>query len=341
MAARSRPTRSPRRRPAPKRRVARTSAPVVEQLRAIERGGGDGELRLAGGKHLHVSSLDKPYFEQAGVTKGGLMRYYATVAGLLLPIIKDRPLILKRYPDGVPGPSFFQQNAGAHVPPGVRTAIVATEDGTAERFIGGDLITLLYTVQLGAIAVHTWQARIQTPSAADTATIDLDPGDDVPFRDVVRVAKVIGTELDRLGLSAAIKTSGSSGLHIALPLPAKTPFELSAELASRVAARVVAAIPDLATTERSVRARPTGTVYVDAQQNAQGKSVVAAYSVRERPEATVSTPIEWRELTLSLRLESFTIATVTKRVRTKGDPWTAALKRRNTRQALDRALRDA
>ena len=339
MAARSRSADS-RRRPAPSRRGARTSSTAVEQLREIERHGGDGELRLPRGKRLHVSSLDKSYFEHLGVTKGGLMRYYATIADVLLPIIKDKPLVLKRYPEGVPGPSFFQQNAGAHVPPGVRTAIVATEDGTAERFIGGDLITLLYTVQLGAIAVHTWQARIRTPSAADTATIDLDPGDDVPFRDVVRVGKVIGTELDRLGLRAAIKTSGSSGLHIALPLPSKTPFDVSAELASRVAAKVVAQIPDLATIERSVRARPRGTVYVDAQQNAQGKSVVAAYSVRERPEATVSAPIEWRELTLSLRLESFTIATVPNRIRTKGDPWTAALKRRNTRQALDRALRD-
>jgi bifunctional non-homologous end joining protein LigD len=339
MAARSRSADS-RRRPAPSRRGARTSSAAVEQLREIERHGGDGELRLPRGKRLHVSSLDKSYFEHLGITKGGLMRYYATIADVLLPIIKERPLVLKRYPEGVPGPSFFQQNAGAHVPPGVRTAIVATEDGTAERFIGGDLITLLYAVQLGAIAVHTWQARIRTPSAADTATIDLDPGDDVPFRDVVRVGKVIGTELDRLGLRAAIKTSGSSGLHIALPLPSKTPFDVSAELASRVAAKVVAQIPDLATIERSVRARPRGTVYVDAQQNAQGKSVVAAYSVRERPEATVSAPIEWRELTLSLRLESFTIATVPNRIRTKGDPWTAALKRQNTRQALDRALRD-
>jgi bifunctional non-homologous end joining protein LigD len=329
-----------KKRPAPTSR-RRGGAAIAEQLRDIERDGGDGELDFGGRKRLHVSSLDKPYFAAAGVSKGGLMRYYATIAGVLLPIIKDRPLILKRYPEGVPGPSFFQQNAGAHVSAGVRTAMLSTEDGSAERFIGGDLITLLYTVQLGAIAVHTWQARIRTPSTADTATIDLDPADDVPFRDVVRVAKVIGSELDRLGLGAAIKTSGSSGIHIALPLPARTGFDKGAELASLVASRVVDTIPELATLERSVRARPRGTVYVDAQQNAQGKSVVAAYSVRERPEATVSAPIEWRELTPSLRLESFTIKTMPNRIRTKGDPWTAALKRRNTRQALERALRDA
>ncbi|MFI5229547.1 MAG: DNA polymerase domain-containing protein [Gemmatimonadales bacterium] len=322
-------------------RRSRGAVSVVDQLRDIERDGGDGELDFGGRKRLRVSSLNKQYFATAGVSKGGLMAYYAAVANILLPIIKDRPLILKRYPEGVPGPSFFQQNAGSHVPPGVRTAIVSTADGAAKRFIGGDLITLLYTVQLGAIGVHTWQARIRTPSSADTATIDLDPADGLPFRDVVRVAKVIGTELDRLALHAAIKTSGSSGIHIALPLPARTGFDTGAELASLIAARVVDTIPELATLERSVRARPAGTVYVDAQQNSQGKSVVAAYSVRERPKATVSAPIEWRELTPSLRLESFSIETMPNRIRTKGDPWTAALRRHNSRQALERALRDA
>jgi bifunctional non-homologous end joining protein LigD len=317
--------------------AARTDA-IVRQLRAIEKRGGDGEVELARGKRLHVSSLDKVYFPKPGYTKGDVMRYYATVAPVLLPVIKDRPLILKRYPEGIGGFSFFQQNAGDHLPAGVRTAEVGTGRGRAERLVGGDLATLLYTVQIGTIAVHPWQSRTRSHQYADTTTIDLDPGDDVKFSDVVMLAKLIKVELDKLALKAAIKTSGSSGLHIVLPLPPKTAYEDAAALAELIAAQVEDAHPDRATTERSIKARPRGTIYVDAQQNAEGKSVVAAYSVRERPQATVSAPLDWRELRSTLRLEAFTIKTMPERLRKVGDLWGAAMGRRNTRRAIERAL---
>jgi bifunctional non-homologous end joining protein LigD len=204
--------------------------------------------------------------------------------------------------------------------------------------IGGDLLTLLYTVQIGTIAVHTWQARIKTRQYADTTTIDLDPGEDVPFRQVITVAKYVKTELDKLSLVAALKTSGSRGLHIVLSLPPRTVFEEAALVAERVAERVVEAHPDRATVERSIKARPPHTTYVDAQQNAEGKSVVAAYSLRERRGATVSAPLEWNELRATLRLEQFTIETMPARIRKVGDLWGAALKHRNTRRAIDRVL---
>jgi bifunctional non-homologous end joining protein LigD len=334
-----------------KRKVARSrttpgmrgvAGAIVRQLDAIRADGGDGTLDFGGGRTLHVSSLDKPYFPADGITKGDVMRYYATVAPMLLPVINDRPLILKRYPDGIGGPSFFQQNAGAHVPDAVRVERVATAGGNrAERIIGGDLLTLLYTVQIGTIAVHTWQARLHSPVIADSTTIDLDPGDDVPFREVVRLARYIKAELDRRSLLGAIKTSGSSGLHIVLPLPPKTAFEEAARVAELIAERVVEEHPDRATIERSIKARPADTIYVDAQQNAQGKSVVAAYSVRERAKATVSAPLAWTELRSSLRLESFTVATMPARLRKVGDLWGAAMKRRNTQRAIDRVLDDA
>ncbi len=317
--------------------ATRTDA-VVRQLRAIEKKGGDGDVELARGKQLHVSSLDKVYFPKAGYTKGDVMRYYATVAPALLPIIKDRPLVLKRYPEGIGGFSFFQQNAGEHLPAGVRTATVGTGRGRAERLVGGDLATLLYTVQIGTIAVHPWQSRTRTHQYADTTTIDLDPGDDVKFSAVVTLAKLIKAELDKLALKAAIKTSGSSGLHIVLPLPPKTAYEDAAALAELIAARVEEEHPDRATTERSIKARPAGTIYVDAQQNAEGKSVVAAYSVRERPMGTVSAPLDWRELRATLRLEAFTMETMPGRLRKVGDLWGAAMARRNTRRAIERAL---
>lgn len=317
----------------------RAAHAVIKQLSLIENDGGEGELDLGGGKTLHVSSLDKTFFPKAGITKGDVMRYYAGVSPALLPIIKDRPLILKRYPDGVEGPFFFQQNASASTPRGVRTAAITSATGDrAERLVGGDLLTLLYTVQIGTIAVHTWQARVKTRRYADTTTIDLDPGDDVPFRDVVTLAKQIKVELDKLHLHAAIKTSGSSGLHIALPLPPKTVFEEAALVAEDIAERVVEAHPDRATVERSIKARPPHTTYVDAQQNAEGKSVVAAYSLRERPRATVSAPLDWRELRGTLKLEAFTIETVPERIRKVGDLWSAAMKHRNTRRAIDQML---
>jgi bifunctional non-homologous end joining protein LigD len=315
---------------------------ILRQLDDIENDGGSGTLDFGRGRTLHVSSLDKPYFPDDGITKGDVMRYYAGVSPMLLPVIADRPLILKRYPDGIDGPSFFQQNAGAHVPDGVRVARLATAGGErAERIIGGDLLTLLYTVQIGTIAVHTWQARLQSPATADSTTIDLDPGDDVPFRDVVTLAKHIKSELDRMVLRGAIKTSGSSGLHIVVPLPPKTAFEDAARVAERIAERVVEEHPDLATIERSIKSRPAGTIYVDAQQNAQGKSVVAAYSVRERTGATVSAPLDWKELRRSLRIESFTVDTMPARLRKVGDLWGVAMKRRNTKRAIDRVLDDA
>lgn len=313
---------------------------IIGQLDEIERSGGDGTLEFGRAKSLRVTSLGKPYFPGAGITKGDLMRYYAAVSPMLLPIIKDRPLVLKRYPDGVGGSSFFQQSAGSHVPDGVRTAKVQMAGGQgAERIIGGDLLTLLYTVQIGTIAVHSWQTRVQNTGYADTATIDLDPGDDVAFSDVIALAKQIKVELDKAGLVGAIKTSGSSGLHVVLPLPPKTAFEDAARLAMVIAERITDAHPEHATLERSIKARPSGTIYVDAQQNAEGKSVVAAYSVRARSKATISAPLEWRELRSGLRIEAFTIETMPARLRAVGDLWGAAMKRRNTQRTIERVLR--
>jgi bifunctional non-homologous end joining protein LigD len=283
--------------------MARTPTSVVEQLEEIEANGGDGEVSL-GAKRLRVSSLGKVYFPKSKITKGDVMRYYAAMSPVLLPLIKDRPLVLKRYPDGIDGPSFFQQNAGAKIPDVVRTATVTAADGSrAKRIIGGDLATLLYMVQIGTIAVHSWQSRTRTHQFADSTTIDLDPADDVPFSEVVALAKKIRVQLDRMGLVAAIKTSGSSGLHIVLPLPPKTAFSRAALIAERIAERVVEADSKRATIERSMKSRPKGSIYVDALQNAEGKSVVAAYSVREREKATVSAPLEWRELRGTLRID--------------------------------------
>jgi len=323
-------------------RAASRALDVPAQIDHIIRAGGDGTLIFGGRASLDVSSLDKLFFPKSGITKGDVMRYYARVAPPILPSLKDRPLILKRHPNGIAGPSFFQQNAGAHVPAAVRVADVETENGErATRLIGGDLLTLLYTVQLGTIAVHPWQSRLPTIEYADYSTIDLDPGEGVAFSRIVELAKYIEEDLIALRLHAALKTSGSRGLHIVLPLPARTSYARSASLAGAIAAHVVAEHPKLATLERRIDRRPKGTIYVDAQQNARGKSVASAYSVREREGAPVSAPLRWSELTPALRISDFTIATMPLRIEQIGDVWGEAMKRRNASRDISRILGEA
>ena len=331
-------TKTATKRGAPKK--AAGSRDVEGQLEKLEREGQDSAVTFSRGKSLHVSSLGKVFFEDSGTTKGDVMRYYAFVAPMLLPLLDGRPLILKRYPNGISGSSFFQQNAGT-TPDGVRVAEVETEDGTrATRIIGGDLLTLLYTVQLGTIAVHPWQSRLPTIEYPDYSTIDLDPGKGVPFENVMELARHIRDELESLELTAALKTSGSRGLHIVVPLPARTTYARSAAVAEKIAAIVTAKYPRLATLERSLQRRPSGTIYVDAQQNARGKSVASAYSVRERTGAPVSAPLRWDELERNLQIQDFTIATMRRRIDDVGDLWGEVLKRRNPKRTIDRVVEE-
>ncbi len=314
-------------------------ADVEAQLRAIERDGGEGELSFGHGETLHVSSLGKEFFPDAGVTKGGLMRYYTRVAPMLLPEIEDRALVLQRHPDGVGGPMFFQQSAGEHVPDVVRVETLDTVDlGEKPRIVGGDLPTLLYTVQLGAIEVHPWLSRVDHVTTPDWCLIDLDPGDGVPFSQVAALAREVARIAEACGLTVALKTSGASGIHIVLPLPPRTSYDTSAALALRLAESVVAADPAHATLERGIKARPKGSIYVDALQNARGKSMAAPYSVRAKPAATVSAPLRERELTSRLRIETFTVKTMPARLARTGDLWGDAIATRPSARVLARAM---
>jgi bifunctional non-homologous end joining protein LigD len=311
---------------------------VSSQLLDIERGGGNGAVDFGRGVVLNVTHLGKVYFKKDGVSKGALMRYYADIWPVLKPHIVDRPLILKRHPDGVGGPVFYQQNAGDAVPAGVRVEVVGTGAGAARRLVGGDLQTLLYTVQLGAIEVHPWLSRIATPDMPDRCLIDLDPGDDVPFSGVVRLAKELLKLANDLDLPVALKMSGASGIHLVIPLPPKTSYDTSAELAMGLARLVSLQHPDRATIARSLAARPVGTIYVDAMQNARGKSMASAYSVRAKEGATVSTPIAAAELTARLRTSAFTMRAVQARIERDGDSWGAAVKTRASPGAIRAAI---
>ena len=284
---------------------------LVDQLTDIEHSGGDGVLGLPGGVEVAVTSLDKVFFPKHGWTKGDLLRYYVRVAPLLLPRMADRPLVLERFPDGVEGKSFFQQNAPAEPPEGVRVETIEGADGRPQlRFVGGDLATLVHVVQLGTVSIDPWNARVGSLDRVDFSILDLDPGEGVEFRRAVEVARLVRRELDRRGLDAELKTSGKSGLHVHVPLDGGASEEEALELAREMAEAVAAAAPRLATVERAVKARPAGTVYVDYLQNIVAKPVACAYAVRATPDATVSTPIDWGELTDDLDPTAFTIETV-------------------------------
>jgi bifunctional non-homologous end joining protein LigD len=308
---------------------------LMEQLSAIEDAGGDGTLDFRGGKTLKISNLDKVFFPKEKYTKGDVMRYYTRIADFILPTIQDRPLVLKRFPNGINGESFYQQNAPETTPPEVRVEVIETDGGEKQRrIVGGDLLTLLYTIQLGAISVDPWHSHVQSLQYADYTIIDLDPGPRASFARVVQIARWSKEVIDGFGLHAAIKTSGSTGLHIYLPLPPKTPNEAATLVAQMIATKVAAAHPKEATIERKVKARGAATVYVDYLQNIRGKTVAGPYCVRAKPGATVSTPLKWTELTDDLDPRDFHLGNAAERFEKIGDIWNEAMRKKNSLREL-------
>jgi len=332
---------SPRRsRAAPQVRSEAASAPrarnrdpfastreVVEQLRVLEDARKDGTIALPGGGRLGVTNLAKVFWPEQKLTKGDLLRYYATVAPFILPAVEDRPLVMKRFPNGVTGLAFYQQRQRLEQPPpGVRIEELPGEiepisDGDARRFIGGSLITLLYMTQIAAISQDPWFSRVQSPGDADYVAIDLDPDDDAPFSRVLDVARWVRDELASLKVPSVPKTSGSSGLHVYIPLPPGTSYESGMLFCQIVATMVAARHPKVATVERKVRARARGTVYVDYLQNILGKTLATAYSARASAFAGVSTPLTWKEVDAGVDPRDFTIVTAPARFAEVGDLW--------------------
>ncbi|HZE08057.1 MAG TPA: DNA ligase D [Gemmatimonadaceae bacterium] len=316
-------------------RVSADTGPLIEQLDEIEEKGGEGTLDFSPGKTLKVSNLDKVFFPKEKFTKGDVMRFYARIARFILPTVQDRPLVLKRFPNGIDGESFYQQKASDTTPPEVRVETIETDGGDKQpRIIGGNLLTLLYTIQLGAISVDPWHSRVGSLEYADYTIVDLDPGPRANFARVIQVARWAREVLDSFGLNAAIKTSGATGLHICLPLPPKTPNEAATLVAQMVATKVADAHPKEATIERFVKARGAATVYVDYLQNIQGKTVAGAYCVRAKPGATVSAPLRWTELTDDLDPRDFHLGNAADRFERVGDIWSEAMKKKNSLRAL-------
>jgi bifunctional non-homologous end joining protein LigD len=288
---------------------------------------------------LDFGNLGKKFWPALGLTKGDLLRYYVEVSPYLLPVIRDRPLVMKRHPDGVDGPAFYQHRAPDEgAPAGVRI-VSLPDDDVPSRFVGGELATLLHMAQLAAISMDPWFSRVQSPRDIDFAVIDLDPMDAAPFARVRDVARWVRDALDELGIEGHLKTSGASGLHIYLPMRPGTPFEAGMLFCQIVASIVAGRHPEAATVERVVKKRDPSTVYVDYLQNVDGKTLACAYSARASDYAGASTPLAWEELTDRLDPRDFTIRTLPGRLRQVGDLWAPLGRSKgiDLEAALDRA----
>lgn len=304
------------------------NAAIVEQLHEIEASKKDGVLQLEGGETLRVTNLAKVFWPKQKITKGDLLRYYAEVAPFILPAVEDRPMVMRRFPNGIAGPAFYQQRHKDNPPPGVRVETlpksiepITPDEGAMDRVIGGDLVTLLYMTQIAAISQDPWFSRMGSLEYADFAAIDLDPGEGTTFRHVLDTARAVKEELDRFGIPGVPKTSGSSGLHIYVPLPPKTSYETGQVLCQIVATIVATKHPKFATVERFVKKRPRGTVYVDYLQNILGKTIATAYSARASEFAGVSTPLTWDEVDEGVDHRDFNLLTFRERFKATGDLW--------------------
>lgn len=276
-----------------------------------------------------ITNPDKIFWPDEGYTKKDLIDYYNVVSPWLLPYLKDRPVVMTRFPDGITGKSFFQKDAPAFAPDWLRRENVWSEDSQRDLnyFVCDNAESLSYIANMGTIPLHIWASRVGSLEQPDWCILDLDPKN-APFNDVVKLAKITKSLCDDIGLPAFIKTTGSSGLHVMIPLGKQCTHEQSKLLGELLARAVVKEAPDIATVERMPNKR-AGKVYVDFLQNGHGKLLAAPYSVRPLPGATVSAPLSWKEVNSKLDLRAFTIRTMPTRLsKIATDPLVDVLKLR-------------
>ena len=293
---------------------------LLEQIDGMEQGAGGGVLQLPGGERLEVTNLRKVFWPGQRLTKGDLFRHYVRVAPYILPVLADRPLVMKRYPNGIAARPFYQHRAPGTPPAGVRVAHATSDTETRPHLIGGSLATLLYSVQLAAISQDLWFSRMQSEASIDYVAFDLDPPDGLSFGRVLDVARWVREELAALEAPCWAKTSGAGGLHIYVPMPPDTPYQAGLLFSQIVATVVARKHPKAATVERSLAARGR-RVYVDYLQNVRGKTLASAYSARASEFAGVSMPVTWKEIEEGVSPRDFTIRTAAARLQAVGDLW--------------------
>jgi bifunctional non-homologous end joining protein LigD len=290
------------------------------------------ELRV-GSRTLSVSNLDKVLFPRDGFTKGDLIAYYRGIAPVMLSHLRDRPLTLQRYPNGIEAESFFEKHVPKGAPEWIRTVTLSSPEGRRERttyLVCNDEASLAFVANLGAIVLHVWTSRVDAIETPDFVFFDLDPGEQCTLRTIARVALTLRELLAAVKIEALVKTSGGMGLHVVIPLAPVYTYDDVKLFAEAVARQVEHGDPEHVTLERATARRDRRAVYLDYVQIGRGKTMVSAYSVRARDGAPVSTPLDWSEVEAFARKRSgvpsdafaaYTMRTAPRRVARDGDLW--------------------
>jgi bifunctional non-homologous end joining protein LigD len=275
----------------------------------------------------HFTHLDKIFWPKEGFTKGDVIRYYDRVADVILPYLRNRPMVLNRHPNGIRGASFFQKNVDPkNLPPFVKTiAVRARSTGRNVHYVVcNNKQTLLYLANLGCIEMHPWNSRVGTIKQPDSLSLDLDPGGN-PFSDIVRVARAVRKVVEEAGGRCLVKTSGKTGIHVFVPLRARYDSAEVRGVAKLIARLVNRRLPKLVT-RRPNAGRHSRRIYIDYVRNSFSQTLAAPYSLRAFPGATVSTPLEWRELGKGMRPSRYTLRTIFRRLNHEGDIWRSSFR---------------
>ncbi len=280
------------------------------------------EARLDfGGRELKLTNLQKPFWPKLGLTKGDLLRYYEAIADTLVPHVRDRAMVMKRYPHGWQGDFFFMKRAPAHRPEWIETCNLRHGTSYIDFVMVQDLPSLLWVINLGCIDLNPWYGVCATPDLPDYLHFDLDPVPGASFAKIRQTALVVRELLESLGMPVYAKTTGSKGMHLYIPIVRGPTQKQVWTFAKAFALEVERRAPKLATAIYEVARRPPGHVLVDYNQNRSGSTLASVYSVRPRPEPTVSTPVTWDEVEGGVEIGDFTVHNVPDRVRRLGDLW--------------------
>lgn len=287
------------------------------------------------GHEVSLSNLDRLLWPEAGYRKKDLIAYYGAVYPYMITHLLRRPLVFTRYPGGIDGPSFYQKNAPANLPEWIQTYPWTEANGQTKQYVlVNSAADLVWLANQACLEIHPWMSQIDRIENPDFIVFDLDPSENNDFTEVVTVARLLKQLLNELGLRTYPKTSGSLGLHIYLPVVNRYSYEQVRQFGRAIAAIICKVLPDTATIERSVRRRGR-KIYIDYLQNGLGKTVCAPYSVRPRPQATVSAPFAWEELDCLAPIE-FTLKTMPGLLARRGDLFSEVL---TDRQELEPALK--
>ena len=281
------------------------------------------------GKLVKLTNLAKPFWPKLGITKRDLIQYYADVAPYLLPHLTDRAMVMKRYPNGAAGEFFFMKRCPSPRPEWLELCHIQHSSGNVIDFpMIQDLASLLWVVNLGCIDLNQWYARCDDVDRPDYLHFDLDPVPNASFEKVIETALLLKQGLDSLKMPSYAKTTGSKGIHVYVPIERGPTQKQVWGFAKEFSHALASQAPKLITAVYMVSKRPKGTVLVDYNQNAWGRTLASIYSVRPRPKATVSTPVKWSEVERGIRIDDFHLANVPGRVRKLGDLWKPLLAKR-------------